>query len=187
MGTPLIQVESPRQWPLRTLFYRRFEEAVMSKGQPSDGARGNRLLGAMEAASRARIAPHLEPLVLKLGDVVCEAGGVLKHAYFPQSAVLSLLTVLENGSAIETANIGREGAFGLFAAMYSRVSFNRCLVQFEGGMVRCPIDFLRRNSSTANTSAICLSAIPRRCSRRFSRPSPAMRCIRQKRECADGC
>jgi hypothetical protein len=44
--------------------------------------------------------------------------------------------VLENGSAIETANIGREGAFGLFAAMYSRVSFNRCLVQFEGGMVR---------------------------------------------------
>ena len=57
--------------------------------------------------------------------------------------MLSLLTVLENGSAIETANIGREGAFGLFAAMYSRVSFNRCLVQFEGGMVRCPIDFLR--------------------------------------------
>jgi CRP-like cAMP-binding protein len=119
------------------------EEAVMSKGQPSDGARGNRLLGAMEAASLARITPHLDPVVLKLGDVVCEAGGVLKHAYFPQGAVLSLLTVLENGSAIETANIGREGAFGLFAAMYSRVSFNRCLVQFEGGMVRCPIDFLQ--------------------------------------------
>jgi hypothetical protein len=115
----------------------------MSKGQPSDGAQGYRLLGAMEAASLARIAPHLEPVVLKLGDVVCEAGGVLKHAYFPQGTVLSLLTVLENGSAIETANIGREGAFGLFAAMYSRVSFNRCLVQFEGGMVRCPIDFLQ--------------------------------------------
>jgi hypothetical protein len=40
----------------------------------------------------------------------------LKHAYFPQGIVLSLLTVLENGSAIETANIGCEGAFGLFAA-----------------------------------------------------------------------
>jgi adenylate cyclase len=48
--------------------------------------------------------------------------------------------LLENGSAIETANIGSEGAFGLFAAMYSRVSFNRCLVQLEGAMVRCPID-----------------------------------------------
>jgi CRP-like cAMP-binding protein len=115
----------------------------MSKGQPGDGKQGNRLLGAIEAASLARIVPHLEPVVLNLGAVVCEAGGLLKHAYFPQGAVLSLLTVLENGSAIETANIGCEGAFGLFAAMYSRVSFNRCLVQFEGGMVRCPIDFLQ--------------------------------------------
>src|SRR5450759_3946830 len=125
------------------------EEAVMSKGQPGDETRGNRLLGVLEAASLARIAPHLEPVVLQLGDVVCEAGGLLKHAYFPQGAVLSLLTVLENGSAIETANIGREGAFGLFAAMYSRVSFNRCLVQLEGGMVRCPIELLQsefRNS-----------------------------------------
>jgi CRP-like cAMP-binding protein len=120
-----------------------FEEAVMSKGQLGNETRGNRILGAIEAASLARIAPHLEPVVLKLGDVVCEAGGLLKHAYFPQGAVLSLLTVLENGSAIETANIGREGAFGLFAAMYSCVSFNRCLVQFEGGMVRCPITFLQ--------------------------------------------
>src|SRR5471032_2343692 len=124
------------------------EEAVMSKGQPSDGARGNRLLGAMEASGLARIAPHLEPVVLKLGDVVCEAGGVLKHAYFPQGAVLSLLTVLENGSAIETANIGREGAFGLFAAMYSRASFNRCLVQLEGSMARCPIELLQAEFKT---------------------------------------
>src|ERR1700688_193015 len=104
---------------------------------------GNRLLGALEPSSRKRIEPHLEPVKLKLGAVVCDASGLLKHAYFPEGSVLSLLTVLENGSAIETANIGREGAFGLFAAMYSRVSFNRCLVQFEGGMVRCPIDFLQ--------------------------------------------
>jgi CRP-like cAMP-binding protein len=115
----------------------------MSKVQGSD-ARGNWLLGALETASRARIDRHLEPVTLKLGAVVCEAGGLLRHAYFPQGNVLSLLTVLENGSAIETANIGREGAFGLFAAMYSRVSFNRCIVQFEGGMVRCSIELLQQ-------------------------------------------
>jgi CRP-like cAMP-binding protein len=114
----------------------------MSKDQ-SDDARSNRLLGALETASRKRIDPHLEPIKLKLGAIVCEAGGLLKHAYFPQGSVLSLLTVLENGSAIETANIGREGSFGLFAAMYSRVSFNRCLVQLEGGIVRCPIELLQ--------------------------------------------
>jgi CRP-like cAMP-binding protein len=108
-----------------------------------DRRQSNRLLDVLEVASRQRIEPHLEPVALKLGAVVCEAGGLLKHAYFPEGAVLSLLTVLENGSAIETANIGREGAFGLFAAMYSRVSFNRCLVQMEGGMVRCPIELLQ--------------------------------------------
>jgi CRP-like cAMP-binding protein len=104
---------------------------------------GNRLLAALETASRKRIASHLEPIDRRLGTVICEAGGLLKHAYFPQGAVLSLLTVLENGSAIETANIGREGAFGLFAAMYSRTSFNRCLVQLKGDMVRCPIELLQ--------------------------------------------
>jgi len=114
----------------------------MSKLQEHD-VRRNQLLDALEPASRKRIDPHLEPIKFKLGAVVCEAGGLLKHAYFPQGTVLSLLTVLENGSAIETANIGREGAFGLFAAMYSRVSFNRCIVQLEGHMVRCPIEFLQ--------------------------------------------
>lgn len=103
----------------------------------------NQLLGALETSSRKRIDPHLEPIEFKLGDLVCEAGGLLKHAYFPQGSVLSLLTVLESGSAIETANIGREGAFGLFAAMYSRASFNRCIVQLEGRMVRCPIQLLQ--------------------------------------------
>lgn len=120
----------------------------MSKTR-TDETYSNRFLGALDPASRKRIDPYLQPVELNLGAVVCEAGGLLKHAYFPQGSVLSLLTVLENGSAIETANIGREGAFGLFAAMYSRVSFNRCLVQLEGNMVRCPIARLQlefRNS-----------------------------------------
>ena len=79
---------------------------------------------------------------MKRGSIVCEAGGLLSHAYFPEDSVLSLLTVLENGSAMECANIGREGAFGIFSAMYSRASFNQCVVQFEGTMVRCPIELL---------------------------------------------
>jgi len=108
-----------------------------------DGSGNKQLLGALEAESRERIELHLEPVELKLGEMVCDAGGHLKHAYFPRGSVLSLLTVLENGAAIETANIGREGAFGLFAAMYSRVSFNRCIVQLQGNMLRCPIEVLQ--------------------------------------------
>jgi CRP-like cAMP-binding protein len=102
----------------------------------------NQLLSALEPVSRRRINAHLERVVLPLRAVVCEAAAVLKHAYFPHGGVLSLLTVLENGSAIETANIGREGAFGLFGAMFKR-SFNRCIVQMEGPMVRCPVRILQ--------------------------------------------
>ena len=53
------------------------------------------------------------------------------------------MTVLANGAAIETANIGNEGAFGLFAAMYSRTSFNQCIVQLEGALMRVPIEVLQ--------------------------------------------
>jgi CRP-like cAMP-binding protein len=125
----------------------RSNDTVVSKmpGNPLS----NQLLAALGPESRNRIDRHLQPVTLKLGAVVCEAGGLLKHAYFPQGSVLSLLTVLENGSAIETANIGREGAFGLFAAMYSRVSFNRCIVQLEGRMVRCPIELLQLEFKTS--------------------------------------
>lgn len=99
----------------------------------------NQLLGAFTKEAYDRIMPHMTEVDLKLGTTVCEAGGLLTHAYFPKGCVLSLLTVLENGSEIECANIGREGAFGLFAAMYSRVSYNRCTVQLQGPMVRCDI------------------------------------------------
>jgi len=102
----------------------------------------NLLLDAFEKESRERVDPYLERVEFKLGDVICEAGGILKHAYFPDGAVISLLTVLTDGTAIETANIGREGAFGIFAAMYSRTSFNRSLVQLQGAMVRVRIDVL---------------------------------------------
>src|SRR6202167_2972891 len=115
-----------------------------TRRKASGNALSNQLLAALGPESRSRIDPHLRSVPLKLGAVVCEAGGLLKHAYFTQGAVLSLLTVLENGSAIETANIGREGAFGLSAAMYSRVSFNRCIVQLTGHMVRCPIEILQQ-------------------------------------------
>ena len=113
----------------------------MLKSQKDD-PRSNQLLGALEPAARKRIQSHLQSVTLKLGAVVCDAAGVLEHAYFPEGSVLSLLTVLENGAAIETANIGYEGAFGIFEAMYTEVSFSRCIVQMEGRLVRCPIEVL---------------------------------------------
>jgi CRP-like cAMP-binding protein len=116
----------------------------------------NRLLNAFDSVGRARIAPYIEIVTAKRGDVLCESGGTPTYAYFPDGAVLSLLTVLKDGAAIETANMGREGAFGLCAAMYSWPSFynrtpwhsygsfTQCLVQSPGALLRIPISALRR-------------------------------------------
>ncbi len=114
----------------------------MQKSAERDPKRRNRLLGALEPDIQERVFPYLETVTLELEHVVCEAGNLLRHAYFPEGGVLSLLTVLENGSTVETASIGREGAYGLLAAMYGRSSFNRCIVQLTGPIARCPIDVL---------------------------------------------
>jgi CRP-like cAMP-binding protein len=105
----------------------------------------NRLLNAFDSASRGRIDPYIERVEAKLAAVLCEAGSVCNHIYFPDGAVLSLLTVLRDGRAIETANIGNEGAFGLGAAIstHYHTSFNRCLVQMGGGLLLIPIGVLR--------------------------------------------
>jgi hypothetical protein len=115
----------------------------MTKPQPEKILHENQILSAFDQGARARIQAQLQPVTLRLGSVVCEAGGPLEYAYFPQGAVLSLLTIMEDGTGTECANIGREGAFGLFSAMYSRVSFNQCVVQLEGPISRCPIEPLR--------------------------------------------
>jgi hypothetical protein len=48
------------------------------------GSLHNQLLGALALDIRERIAPHLEHVPLKIGEVVCEAGMQLRHAYFPE-------------------------------------------------------------------------------------------------------
>lgn len=118
-------------------------EQRVQKLQADSKTHKNQLIGAFSPGARARLTPYMERVNLKLGETVCDAGASLTHAYFPEGCVLSLLTVLNNGSEIECANIGREGAFGLFAAMYSGVSYNRCTVQLEGPMLRCHIMYLR--------------------------------------------
>jgi hypothetical protein len=62
----------------------------MPKAQTDHELWTDQLLGALEPAGRKRIDPHLEAVEFKLGEMVCDAGGLLKHAYFPQGSVLSL-------------------------------------------------------------------------------------------------
>jgi len=92
----------------------------------------NHLLAAMPTAEFERLAPHLEPVELLLGDVLYESGGQLQHVYFPTTAILSLHYVMENGSSSEIAGVGNEGVLGISLFMGGNTTPSRAVVQTGG-------------------------------------------------------
>jgi CRP-like cAMP-binding protein len=92
----------------------------------------NRLLAALSPADFSVLAPNLKDISLTQGDVLQEAGEAIKHVYFPQFGMISLLAVMQNGSAVETATVGREGAAGAMSGLGSRIAPHRSVAQIEG-------------------------------------------------------
>ena len=89
----------------------------------------NRLLEALPAADHALIARHLVSVDMERGRLLYDPGDRIDTVYFPVDGVISLVTLMQNGSAIESATIGREGGLGLMAAVAPRQSLSRAIVQ----------------------------------------------------------
>jgi len=89
----------------------------------------NRLLEALPAEDFALIAPQLSQVDLERGRLLYDPGDLIDVVYFPHDGVISLMTLMENGAAIESATIGCEGALGLMAAVGPRQSLSRAIVQ----------------------------------------------------------
>lgn len=100
--------------------------------------RANALLAALPESDWLRVAPHLEPVELKLGQVLHESGGKLGHVFFPTSAIVSLLHVLANGASAEIAVVGNEGIVGLAVFMGGESTLSRAVVQGAGQAWRLP-------------------------------------------------
>jgi CRP-like cAMP-binding protein len=94
--------------------------------------RANHLIAALPEPDVQRWLPLLEPVTLKLGDVLYEAGGTLSHVYFPTTAIVSLLYVMENGSSAEIAVVGNEGLVGIALFMGGESTPSRAVVQSAG-------------------------------------------------------
>jgi CRP-like cAMP-binding protein len=92
----------------------------------------NHLLAALPAAEFERLAPHLEPVEMMLGEVLYESGGLLQHVYFPTTAILSLHYVMENGASSEIAGVGNEGVLGISLFMGGHTTPSRAVVQTGG-------------------------------------------------------
>src|SRR3712207_3049181 len=103
----------------------------------------NRLLRAIPPEEQERIGPHLEPVRLEIGRVVCEVNVPIEHVYFPEVGIISSLSVMADGSAVETATIGPEGMSGLAVFHGVDRTPEHAFVQVPGEGYRTPAAGLR--------------------------------------------
>lgn len=92
----------------------------------------NHILAALSDTELLHIAPNLEMVHLPLGQVIYESGSKLRHAYFPTSAIVSLLYNTENGSTTEIAGVGNEGVLGVALFMGGDAMPNYAVVHSDG-------------------------------------------------------
>ena len=98
----------------------------------------NHLLAALPAAEFARLAPHLELVPMLLGETLYEPGGQLQHVYFPTTAIVSLLYILESGASAEIAGVGNEGVLGISLFMGGNTTPSSAVVLSAGHGYRLP-------------------------------------------------
>jgi len=92
----------------------------------------NHLIGHLPDADFQRWRPELEWVSMPLGQVMYESGRPLSHVYFPTTAIVSLLYVMEDGASAEIAVVGNEGVVGISLFMGGETTPSRAVVQSAG-------------------------------------------------------
>jgi CRP-like cAMP-binding protein len=110
----------------------------------AEASPANRLLGLLRSEARARLAPHLELVTLGRKAVLFRAHEPLRAAYFPRTAVVSLVSSLESGDSLEVGVVGRDGLAG--TAVFPGITTMSCdgVVQIPGLAERISAEVLRR-------------------------------------------
>ncbi|HEX5073814.1 MAG TPA: Crp/Fnr family transcriptional regulator [Gemmatimonadaceae bacterium] len=103
----------------------------------------NRILAALPDEEYARIAPHLEPVTLQVRDLIHDIDQPITHVYFVNSGVASVVSIMADGNAVETATIGYEGMVGLAVFHHADRTAAQAFCQVAGDALRMPSDAFR--------------------------------------------
>jgi CRP-like cAMP-binding protein len=107
------------------------------------------LLAALSSEDWQRLVPEMERVELHLGQVLYESGASITHVYFPTTAIVSLLQVLEDGASAEIAVVGREGVVGIALFMGGETTPSRAVVQSAGACYKLPAQFIKAEFARA--------------------------------------
>jgi CRP-like cAMP-binding protein len=109
-----------------------------------DKPQHNHLLAALPAADYGRLLPRLELVPLPLGWAVYEAGHTQGYVYFPTTAIVSMLYVMEDGASASIAVVGNDGIVGIALFMGGETTPSRAVVQSAGHGYRLKAAILKK-------------------------------------------
>jgi CRP-like cAMP-binding protein len=115
----------------------------MSMQQNSPPLTTNRILAALPPEEYERLAPHLEPVEMALGEVLYRPNEPISHVYFPNRGTVSIICTFEDGKSVEAGMVGNEGMFGVCVFLGSVTSPQEAVVQLPGHALRMRADVLR--------------------------------------------
>jgi CRP-like cAMP-binding protein len=113
----------------------------------SDWEMRNFILRGLSPADRLALEPDLRPVTLASGDTQYEPDDKIDWVYFPSTAVLSVVTIMADGRAVESDTVGRESAVGILAALGASPSTSRTFTQIPGVALRLSASRLRHHAS----------------------------------------
>jgi len=102
--------------------------------------RANRILAALSAPDRRRVAPYLKPVALPLGRLLNEVGDEQHWAYFPLDCVVSYVALVAERLSTEVGLVGREGMVGVTLALGVLEAPARAVVQSDGTAIQIPAE-----------------------------------------------
>ncbi len=112
---------------------------------PQDCSRSaNRLLAALPEFEYQRLEPHLDHVSLSVETVFYEASEKIETVYFPKMALISLVSILSNGSTTEVSLVGGTGMVGLPVIFGNNFSHNRAIVQVPNGGIKISAQVLKQ-------------------------------------------
>ena len=104
----------------------------------------NKILAALPESEYQTIAPHLKPVDLTSGEIISEPNQSITEIYFPQRAMISLVSIMMDGSTTEIGLVGNEGMVGLPAILGGDSTISCSIVQVSGTALQIPADIIQR-------------------------------------------
>ena len=112
--------------------------------KPSVPAVRNSILAALLASEYRRLAPKLEHVTLRTGEIVYRADQDIEAVYFPEDAVVAMVDTADDGRTVEVGIVGGEGIVGINIFLGGAVTPDKAIVQLPGGAMRMKSKDLRK-------------------------------------------